>query len=302
MAKKQEKKEEQIQPAEAAQTQELAKDSDFDFGEFGGEGFENVGASDIQTPFMLQLQSKSPQVENEMPGAKPGKFFLTSSEQLFDMDTGFVCVVVNKKRQFIMKELDSNKTIGRYAPGDPAVTQAFRANGGREYGKIPCEGPDRQECYLQECHDAMLMLLSDDGKTWTGDNAVMRFKSTKIDTIKAIYTKTRSIKLPLSSAGKRQSVPIYASRVRITGRKEKDKRGNGYATTEVQPLVPGNWLAGVISPKAEPELFQEARSQFLAFRHGEKDFDYQEDLDEPPPAAEETGSADLDADGEELPF
>lgn len=70
--------------------------SDDDLGEFAGMGNENVTRDNMATPFLVMLQSNSPQVKRleagYVPGAEEGMFFNTVTKKLYDGQAGLECI------------------------------------------------------------------------------------------------------------------------------------------------------------------------------------------------------------------
>jgi hypothetical protein len=69
-----------------------------------GQGLENIGAADMALPFLVVLQSGSPQVKKgdaKIEGAVEGHIFNTVSQEVYDGDEGIYVVPCLYKKSFV---------------------------------------------------------------------------------------------------------------------------------------------------------------------------------------------------------
>lgn len=90
----------------------------------GQEGFEGARASDFKTPYVVILQSGSPQVKKEkveyVQGAEAGLWFNTVTKALYGKEVS-VCVL---KRETVWLEFDKDSNlVGVYAPDSIPVNK-----------------------------------------------------------------------------------------------------------------------------------------------------------------------------------
>jgi hypothetical protein len=78
----------------------------YDYGSDAGAGYENTTASDYSIPYLGVLQKGSPQANEDkdtfIPGAKPGMFFNTVTQDLYDgKNTGVLFIPVHREHQIV---------------------------------------------------------------------------------------------------------------------------------------------------------------------------------------------------------
>lgn len=268
-----------------------------DFGEFAGDGFQDVTKDDLKTPFIKQLQGLSPEVaESTVEGAKPGMFFNTATSELISMEPGFLCLPIEKQHHFV--EWKSREAGGGFVathkPDSDFVKKTF-AHMGQKFGKLTT--PDGNE--LIESHDMFLMLLDETGFMPTGDAAIFSFTSTKINALRDWYTKMYTVKVPRPAGapppmknGKPLRPPMYAFRSRICGFKDPKTNKGVFFNVAVKPFVEGSWLNSIVRPNQERELLETARGFYDMFHAGDLKPDYQA----------QTAPSETTVGGESVPF
>lgn len=81
------------------------KAEDIDYSKYGGAGFEHVTASDLKLPFLMILQSNSPQCLEADPkyidGAKPGSIMNSVTSEVFSGKDGVEIVPISFHKAYV---------------------------------------------------------------------------------------------------------------------------------------------------------------------------------------------------------
>jgi hypothetical protein len=156
--------------------------------------------------------------------------------------------------------------VGTHEPNSAAVLQAQKAAGKRT-GKLTIPSADgKTQNELIESHDIFCLLLSDDGKTTTGECAIFAATSTKIGAVKDIWTKMYMVK-------PRQ--PLFTYRIKITGFKDpRTNKGVFFNVVAKAFPVDGDLKLSSIDPENEKDLLDSAYAMFQAFNAGDMKADY----------------------------
>lgn len=278
---------------------------DFDYGEDAGAGFQDVTSNDLKVAFIKQLQPLSPEVaEGTVDGAKPGMFIDTSDNTLYDMEQGVPFVPIGKRVSYI--EWVPRKQGGGFVAQHELTSQfaldVIKRNNGKRFGAIKVDPADEKSNELIEHHDVFAMLLSPDGKTPTGDCAVISFTSTKINACKEFYTKMYKLKPKGLKPGQPPPKPLlWAYRAKMVGFKDPDTSQGVFWNIKIVPFVThperleafggSEWAACRIAKVSESELYETAKALYEMYDKGQVKADY----------ASQTNSAG-ERGGDQVPF
>lgn len=239
------------------------------YGAYGTKtGFETVTSADLKTPFIKQLQPLSPQVTDGFPGATPGAFFNSASEEVIPMLEGFLVVPLGKKHHFVewRPRESGGGFVASHAPGSPAVLAAQPHPDPKKKHLRVLQAPDGSLNDLIESHDVFVMLLDKEGKRPTGDTAIFSFTSTKIKACRDWWSKMYMVK-PRS--------PLFAFRAKIAGYKDPRQNKGAFWNVKVSPYpVEGDWKASLIDPVQEKELLDTSFALFEMYEGGGVKPDY----------------------------
>lgn len=217
----------------------------YDYGTDAGKGFENTKGSDLSIPFILVLQSNSPQVENSNPaGAAAGKLLNSVTLELADGETGVPFLPCYREDKFIewIPRTAGGGLVEMHAPESAIVKEAMGRAQSR-FGKLRTTGGND----LVETHSVYGLTLTEDGERPTGF-AVVSCSSTKIKPFRNWFTNMYMV------AGR---PPLFAHRAVIRTVKQKNSKGVFY-NFEFRPLR-GSTLASMIDPRTQTELLTAAR-------------------------------------------
>jgi hypothetical protein len=209
-----------------------------DYGDLGGLGYENQSSDDISIPFLGIIQQLSPEIiEGDgkyIPGAKVGQLLNTVTQEVYDGDKG-VCVVPVYSEQVYIEWVPRERgggIAGRHAV-DSAVVEHAKKNSSSFNELTTPEGNE----LIQTFYLYGLLLNSPDDEEANGP-IVIAFTSTKIKIYKRIMTQLRSVK---------GRPPLFAHRIQITTKAEKNKAGQPYRNFDIRPAL-GTVAESMIQP------------------------------------------------------
>lgn len=257
-------------------------ESDYDYGDDAGSGFENIGKADLRTPFIKQLQGLSPEVaESLVEGAKPGMFFNTATSDLYPAEPGLIVVPIAKTLHFVewKQRAHGGGFVAAHAASSEQVAKVVAANG-KKFGKLLTNPKDPNSTELIETHDMLVALLDPTGRIPTGDMAIFSFTSSKIKACRDWVTKMWSVK---PEPGKKR-FPFWAFRSRISGFKDPNQSKGVFFNTKVSPFMPdptlaaklgSEWKATLIQRQSEAKLFDTCKAFYEMWSTGEVKPDYE---------------------------
>jgi hypothetical protein len=264
----------------------LATETDFDYGEYAGVGFEDTGKDDYSIPFLAVLQQMSPELET-MEAAKAGMLINSVTQDLFKGSEGITFVPCARIHQFVewVPRTQGGGLVGMHEPGSDVVVAAKERNAGGDFGKLSHNGNDLIETY----YVYGLHVVSEDEFY----PVCVTFSSTKIKKYKAMMTKANMVQIKLPN-GRRVNAPIFAHTYSLKTVPEKNNKGS-FHNFEI------NFSAGSATPSRIPtssDLFQAAVSLNKMVTSGEAKADYAK-ADGGSSGGSEGNSADIDT---EIPF
>lgn len=224
---------------EVAKAQETAVGQVLDYGADAGAGFENTTKDDMSIPFIVVLQSNSPQVkevgDGGIAGAKQGHMFNTVTNDLFDGKVGLTFVPATT--QHLHVEWKPREQGGGFIKMHDSSSPEVLAKG-KTFGKHTlANGNDLVETFY-----VYGVILDEHGEV-TGP-AVIPFTSTKIKAYKDLMTRLNTIQVN-TPAGKKQP-PLFAHQLRMTTFADKNIKGPFY-NVRVDSAV-GNFIEGLLAP------------------------------------------------------
>lgn len=171
-----------------------------------GAGFEDFTLDDVTVPFLAILQSGNPQVKEEkgtyIPGAKPGMFMNTVTQELFEGKKGLALVPVHRKHSFIewVPRDQGGGFVAEYSPNDKRIAELRKAT---PFGKISIEDGaifskgeddvDHTGNDLVETFTVYALVVKENG---TIDPMVLSFASTSIKAYKKWMSTAKGIQIP----------------------------------------------------------------------------------------------------------
>lgn len=231
-----------------ATTQQGGAIAAYDFGEFAGDGMDQIGKDELLIPFLAILQPMSPIVtEGDNDNAKPGRYYNTITGDIYEGEKdGVPFQLVSFNRMFVewIPRDAGGGIAGRYTPDDPFVKAEIEKNKGSVVGIKLGNGNDLVETYY-----AYGNILSED-LTEVDGFAVLPIKSTNIKPFKMFTTALRTVKIP-------GRPPIYAFAARLRCTKEKNDSGVWYQF-KASPAVGDNWKASLIDPQKHRPVYEAA--------------------------------------------
>ena len=209
-----------------------------DYGDLGGMGFEAQSSDDISIPFLGIIQQLSPEIiegdAKYIPGAKVGQLLNTVTQETYDGDKGITFVPVYSEQVYIewIPRERGGGIAGRHTVDSPVVEAAKR--NATSFNDLRTEDGNEliQTFYLYG------LLLGGSDADETEGPIVVAFTSTKIKVYKRIMTQLRSVK---------GRPPLFAHRLQITTRAEKNKAGQPYRNFDIRPAL-GTVAESMIQP------------------------------------------------------
>jgi hypothetical protein len=264
----------------------LATETDFDYGEYAGVGFEDTGKDDYSIPFLAVLQQMSPELET-MEAAKAGMLINSVTQDLFKGSEGITFVPCARIHQFVewVPRTQGGGLVGMHEPGSDVVVAAKERNAGGDFGKLSHNGNDLIETY----YVYGLHVVSEDEFY----PVCVTFSSTKIKKYKAMMTKANMVQIKLPN-GRRVNAPLFAHTYSLKTVSEKNNKGS-FHNFDIN-FSAGN-ATGSRIPTAS-DLFQSAVSLNKMVMSGAAKADYSK-AEGGSSGGSESNSPDIDT---EIPF
>lgn len=191
--------------------------------EDAGKGLEGADKDSFAIPFLVVLQTKSPQVEDELVhGAKAGMFFNTITNELFDSVKVIPCGFQRKYIQWGLRE-DGGGFKGIHNPID--VDSGMLETHTDDKGRLRL-GDDQ----LKDTRIHYLMVQSSSG-AW--QPAVLSLASTQIKKSKRFMSLIQGVEFK-DDAGKPFTPPSYANLYDLETVKEKNDMGSWFGVEMIK--------------------------------------------------------------------
>jgi len=240
--------------------------------EDAGEGFENATSDSYAIPFLLILQSLSPQCKKTdgayIKGAEEGMLFNTVTQELFDGDKGVDVIPCYYRRVFLQwaPRESGGGFRGEHLPSDPMIETTKTDALGRNV--LP------NGDLLVDTRVHYVLLLRPDGFS----PAVVSLSSTQVKKSKQWMSKMQDVKMK-NAAGVPFTPPMFSHVYQLTTTPESNDKGSWYGLKVVMK-----------SPVVDPVVFAAAKEFKRQISSGEV-------REQTPQAAHATDTVD-----EDVPF
>jgi hypothetical protein len=248
----------------------------YDYGDDAGAGFENVKPGDFKPSFLRILQSNSPQVADELPGAKAGIWWDTVSNEGFE--SILVVPAVFEHVYVAWKPRADGGGGGQgfggvYKPESEVVVEALKrfnsehdskfARG--EDGKIIApKTPDGEYDLMETFYFHGPQFVEESGAIFP---VTLPFSSSGLPPAQNWLSTMRKQIIP-DSGGK--PYPLFAHLFKLGSVKKENAKGKFYVPSVT--WAKGNAKDSRLDPKGD--LYQAARSVSIAFKEGNAKVDY----------------------------
>tara|TARA_Y100000114_G_scaffold48408_2_gene44095 strand:- start:1658 stop:2458 length:801 start_codon:yes stop_codon:yes gene_type:complete len=241
-----------------------------------GEGLENVGAEDMQIPFLRILQPLSPQLNKQdskyIKGASGGDLFNTVTGQFWDSEEGvsvIPCAYQMKYLEFQLRE-NGGGFMGELDPNSPDIRSTER-NGANEML------PSGNE--LVRSAQFLVLAFGDDG---IPQQMICDMKKTQMKIAKQWNTRRAGMKLVHPEKGL-FTPPMWATVWKLTSVQESNDKGSWFNYQIAQGDV----------KEVSSDILVQARDLYNQFKKGE--------IKTAAGTAEEMNQSASD-EGDEIPF
>jgi hypothetical protein len=249
----------------------------YDFGADAGLGFENVKPGDFKPSFLKVLQSNSPQVVNELPGAKAGLWCDSITNEFFP--TILYIPAVREHVYVAWKPRTEGGGEGQGFGGvfkldDPMVVKQLgtienKFERGDDGKLILPRTPDGEFQLVETMYFHGIQILEDSG---TPVPVTVPFFSTGLPVAGNYFSTMYRHRIPPGQPGAGQPYPLFSHVTRLGSQKVTKKGNTWYVPT---------YLWGGENPTANGSLldpngdyFKAARSVAVAFKEGNAKVDY----------------------------
>lgn len=223
------------------------------FEEQSGSGFENTDDQSFAIPFLIILQSGSPQCKKSdgayIKGAEEGMLFNTVTGELFDGDAGLRVIPCYYKRTFIewapREGAGGGGFRGEHLPSDAIVATAVRTDKG---DTLPSGN------ILVDTRTHYVLVVKDDG---TFQPAVVAMSSTQVKKSRQWMSKMDGLKFR-NSAGQLYTPPMFSHSYLVQTVPEQNDQGSWFG-----------WKIGAANLIEDPTLFAAAKEFKRAVSAGE---------------------------------
>ncbi len=196
----------------------------FDYGEDEGGGHDPDSAGDIRIPYVMVLQSGSPQVKRGgIEGAEEGMLYNNVTEELSD-SIRFIPVISRKSYEEWTTRDEGGGFIASHGLSSDIV-QKFKAGGDK--------GPWKTNNGKNEIIETVKLycIVVDEQDSPTGEFFILSFTSTKLSTWAKFNGSVRTLRIPRDKSDPRSlkiKPPLFAHVVKLTSRLQKNKYGEFY--------------------------------------------------------------------------
>ena len=250
----------------------------FDMEADGGAGMEGTTQEAFAIPFIVTLQSNSPQVDeasgSAIEGAKAGMFFENVTGRLFDgRGKGIVIVPCAFRRVFLHWGARGTDNAGFKGELTPEHAAELRQQGkvvevdGKLFFPLADGTINDKKCdRLSDTRNHYVLLVNEEDGYWV--QAVLSLSSTQIKKSKNLMSALASVKV--RGANGLYTPPTFGNQVRLTTTGESNDKGNWFG------IVPK--LDGLVESK---ELYAAAKAFHATVAKGGVEVKY-EDVDGAP--------------------
>lgn len=235
----------------------------YDYGDQAGAGWEETDADDFSVPFIKQMQSMSPEVDQTegtyVEGAKPGLFYNTATKELME---SFEFIVAKREHIFIEWVPDNGGFVGIHQK-DSAVVAEATANAVDRNKLVTPLGNQ-----LIDTFQLYLGILNADG-TDVEDFAIMSFTSTKQKPYRDMMTRLRTLKGS-------KNIPLFAHRSKMVPVKQQNKKGEKFFNVSLEPML-GSTQESLLDPNnaVHRGILEKAQAFVESLATGERTVKYE---------------------------
>lgn len=209
----------EVAPIQSTSDQPLALAAQYEQEE--GGGFENADREAFAIPFLLILQSMSPQCKKSegayIKGAEEGMFYNTVTNEVTAGDEGLIVIPCYYRRVFLKwaPRDTGGGFLGEFLPNDPIVSTVKRT----EKGDVLPDGN-----LLVDTRVHYVLILRQDG---TLQPAVMSLSSSQVKKSRQWMSKMDGIKFK-DSTGRQYTPPMYSHTYKLSTIPEKNDQGSWF--------------------------------------------------------------------------
>lgn len=254
-----------------------------DLGGYAGLGLEGVTKEELVIPFLSLLQDLSPQVKGttKIPGAEVGMLYNTATEEILEPNARDEVIFVPVARERCYMEWVPRKKggglVARHAPESQIVAQAKESS--TEFGKFATPaGNDLVETFY------VYGILITNGDP---SPICISFTGTKIKVWKKYFTGLTYV-LVQTPDGERKQPPLFAHRIRLGSKDDKNKSGQEFKNITLRPAKGTVKESMVLDPT--DEVFQSAAGLQEMIRSGTARADFESERAAGPEASEDGDS------------
>lgn len=245
----------------------------FDMENDAGGGMEGTTQEAFAIPFIVTLQSNSPQVDeasgSAIEGAKAGMFYENVTGRLFDGRTkGITIVPCAFRRVFLHWGARGTDAAGFKGELTPEQAAELRQKGkvveldGKLFFPLPDGTVNDKKCdRLNDTRNHYVLLVDDETGSWV--QAVLSLSSTQIKKSKNLMSALASVKV--KGANGLYTPPTFGNLVKLTTVAESNDKGNWFG------IVPK--LAGLVDSK---ELYAAAKAFHATVARGGVEVKYED--------------------------
>lgn len=241
-----------------------------------GHGMEGATQEAFAIPFIVTLQSNSPQVDEAsgaaLEGAKAGMFFENVTGRLYDGKPGKGIVIVPCAFRRVFLHWGPRSGEGAGFKGELSVEQVaqMRAEGkivdvdGKLLMPLPDGTLNDKKCdRISDTRNHYVILLDEETGAWT--QALMSLTSTQIKKSKVLMSALASVKV--KGAAGMFTPPTFANKVRVTTLPESNDKGKWFGLKFE--------LAGLLS-RDEAMIYQAAKAFHSTVLKGSVEVKYED--------------------------
>jgi hypothetical protein len=237
------------------------------YGQYAGQGQEDLAIVPQSLPFLSLLQQLSPQVQEGDPkqvrGARPGMFYNTLTGDLYESLTFVVAAMRSGVLEWKPRK-DGGGFVAAHDPSSPMVAAARQA---AKQTKTPwvLTSPDGND--LGDTYTVSAVITDDGGPVGP---VVMSFKRTAIRPFQDAISKLRNYRGA-------KDIPLFANEMLLTSTRAVNKAKQPYFNIVIQPAngdIPGSVLP------ADSPILAAAAAVRDAVTTGRSGFDYTKSGDE----------------------
>jgi len=224
-----------------------------------GAGFENQTSEDIVMPVIYLLQALSPAVQDDLPGAKPGRFFNSVTEEIMDE---FMFVPATTSHEYVERtpQDEGGTFVAVHALNSPLVK---KCKAEQPWGTYKVPRGDGGENDLTEFFSVFGVMVDE---TDVLSFAVIRFKSTKIRVYKQFNTRMLTCMMPRADGNGRFTPAINSHLIKVTSVGEQ-KDQYKFFNLKLQSAIDNNMKSSLmIETDPRYKAAAEARELVMAGR------------------------------------